>query len=237
MTMTVNLKDAVVEALIAVGGSGTAAEVREHLKLKFGRDWKNIEAVMDDLCVESKSSFFPPEDRVLRNLGQGKYCLKELEVSEPRITQSFSLEPARAVSDEVNTSFEAIVTSYAAKLMELLDQPEYRFCDANAQQVPEMPGVYMIYDNSSKKQVIYVRRSRNLRRRLIGDHRKGNVEGSFFRKSLGRSLNLKDEKEISDYVIRNCSLKFLVVSSFLEAIRLEHFATAILAPTLNTNLI
>jgi len=82
MNPVFNLKDAVVEALTSLGGSGTASDVREYIKSKYGKDWKDIEKVMDDLCQESASSFFLPEDRVLTKIGQGKYSLKEAGVPE-----------------------------------------------------------------------------------------------------------------------------------------------------------
>ncbi len=82
MSPVFNLKDAVVEALTTLGGSGTASEVREYIKSKYGKDWKDIGKVMDDLCQESTSSFFLPEDRVLTKIGQGKYSLKETGVPE-----------------------------------------------------------------------------------------------------------------------------------------------------------
>lgn len=59
MVPVFNLKDSIVEALNALGGSGAATEVRDYIKSKYGKDWRDIE-VMDDLCQESESSFFPP---------------------------------------------------------------------------------------------------------------------------------------------------------------------------------
>jgi hypothetical protein len=82
MVPVFNLRDSIVEALSALGGSGTATKVREYIKSKYGKDWRNIEKVMDDLCQESESSFFLPEDRVLTKIGQGKYALKETVVPE-----------------------------------------------------------------------------------------------------------------------------------------------------------
>jgi hypothetical protein len=90
-----NLKEAIVEALIALGGSGSASEVRQYIKSKHGKDWKDIEKVMDDLCQESTSSFFLPEDRVLTKTGQGKYALKETVVPELPET---NVESTKAVS-------------------------------------------------------------------------------------------------------------------------------------------
>ena len=90
-----NLKEAIVEALTALGGSGSASDVRQYIKSKYAKDWKDINKVMDDLCQESISSFFLPEDRVLTKTGQGKYALKETVVPELPETNA---ESTKAVS-------------------------------------------------------------------------------------------------------------------------------------------
>jgi excinuclease UvrABC nuclease subunit len=119
--------------------------------------------------------------------------------------------------------------------LQILNQPAYRFSEASSQQVPAAPGVYMIHDNSLK-QIIYAGRSRNLRIRLLQQHKRGNIKGSQFRKALGQKHNLIAEERISDYITSNCSFQLLVVENFEERVRLEHFITAILAPVLNTEL-
>jgi hypothetical protein len=90
-----NLKDSIVEALNALGGTATATEVRAYVKSKYGRDWKDIKRVMDDLCQESASSFFLPEDRVLTKIRQGKYSLRDISVPEP----SKDMESIRTLPD------------------------------------------------------------------------------------------------------------------------------------------
>jgi hypothetical protein len=82
MSPVLNLKEIIVEALTALGGSGSVSEVKHYLKLKYGREWKHIETVMADLSEGSQSSFFLPEDRVLRRIGPGKYALKTQGSSE-----------------------------------------------------------------------------------------------------------------------------------------------------------
>jgi hypothetical protein len=88
-----NLKDSIVEALNALGGSGTATQVRDYLKSQYGKDWKDIEKVMDDLCQESNSSFFLPEDRVLTKIGRGKYALRTTTSPELSEITEESKEP------------------------------------------------------------------------------------------------------------------------------------------------
>jgi len=127
------------------------------------------------------------------------------------------------------------MSQYLVKLKELLDRPKYSFSDASTRNVPREAGVYIIYDNRLKT-ITYIGRTRNLMRRLLRDHRGGNIEGSQFRKALGRRFALKSEAEITQYILENCSFQFMVIKEFEETIRLEHFATAILAPVLNVRL-
>ena len=94
MSPVFNLKEAIVEALTILGGSGTTADVREYVKSKYGKDWKDIGKIMDDLCQESKSPFFLPQDRVLTKIGKDKYSLKEMAVTE--LTET-SVESSKAV--------------------------------------------------------------------------------------------------------------------------------------------
>ena len=131
--------------------------------------------------------------------------------------------------------FEDIITSYSKKLRQILNQPIYKFATVTSRRVPKESGVYLI-NNDSSKQIIYAGRSKNLRTRLLQQHRKGNVRGSQFRKALGQKHNLSSETDISAYIRDNCSFQFLPAESFEEMVRLEHFVTAILAPVLNTEL-
>jgi hypothetical protein len=101
-----NLKDSIVEGLTALGGSATSSEVRNYIKSKYGKDWKDIETIMDDLCIESESSFFPPEDRVLNRIGQGKYSLKTATVPElPETESSSQSEESSIIEGQIVFSF------------------------------------------------------------------------------------------------------------------------------------
>lgn len=86
------------------------------------------------------------------------------------------------------------------------------------------------------KEIIYIGRTRNLRRRLLQNHKRGNVEGSQFRKALGINFALKSEAEITRYILENCSFQFMAINDFEEIVRLEHFATAVIGPILNVKL-
>jgi excinuclease UvrABC nuclease subunit len=136
---------------------------------------------------------------------------------------------------EFGEMYEAVVAEYLERLKIVLDQPPRNFVDDSSDDVPKKPGVYTISDETSH-QIIYAGRTKNLRRRLLGDHRRGNIRGSQFRKALAQSLGTESEKEIRKYIETNCSFRFLVVENFEETVRLEHFLIAVTAPVLNVQL-
>jgi hypothetical protein len=81
MTNASNLKDAVVEALTSLGGSGSISEVRSYVNSKYPKKWKDVSTTMADLCPESTSSTYPQKDRVLERIGRGKYRLRKRKPS------------------------------------------------------------------------------------------------------------------------------------------------------------
>lgn len=130
--------------------------------------------------------------------------------------------------------YESIVDLYLGKMKELLAGPKHKF-SGFSEEVSKGSGVYAVYDNKSDR-ILYIGRTGNLRRRLLGDHKRGNVEGSHFRKALGRRFTLRSEDEISSYITENCSFQFIEINEFEEMVRLEHFTTSIIAPILNIKL-
>jgi excinuclease UvrABC nuclease subunit len=131
--------------------------------------------------------------------------------------------------------YESVVSHYLELLKKLLAGPSHRFSDASSRDVPKAPGVYVIYDKRMNG-VIYSGRTKNLKRRLLSDHRRGNVRGSQFRKALGRNFGLSSEDEITSYILKNCSFQFMGFEEFEEIVRLEHFVIAVLGPILNVRL-
>lgn len=123
------------------------------------------------------------------------------------------------------------IARYRDELDHLLDGGIYEFAESKREDITEASGVYVIYDKVSG-QILYIGESGNLRRRLFGNHRSGN-RSSVFRSVLSRWEKLEDEKKIDEYIIQNCSFQVLLVSDKLERKRFEHFAIAVLSPTLN----
>jgi len=128
--------------------------------------------------------------------------------------------------------------SRANVLMELLRQllhgEIYEFSSAKSSDVPEEPGVYLIREKKDGGlTVVYVGRTRNLRRRILTNHRSGNRRASIFRRKLSKHRYLKNEKEISEYIRAKCYFQFLVLKEEGERNSLEHFAISLLNPELN----
>jgi excinuclease UvrABC nuclease subunit len=137
--------------------------------------------------------------------------------------------------EEACSLYHDIVSQYVAMMNKLLTESRYNFSEVSSKDVPKEQGVYVIYDKKAKA-IIYAGRTKNLRRRLLGDHKRGNVEGSQFRRALKENFALRSESEITSYILENCSFQFLAIKEFEEMVRLEHFTTAILAPILNVKL-
>jgi hypothetical protein len=131
--------------------------------------------------------------------------------------------------------YEDTVADYLELMKTLLARSSHDFSTATSINVPKKPGVYIIHDKKIDA-IIYVGRTGDLRRRLLGDHKRGNIEGSQFRKALMQHLSLESESEVSKYVLASCSFQFIPIEDFEKTVRLEHFTTAILGPILNIRL-
>ena len=119
-------------------------------------------------------------------------------------------------------------------LKQLLHGKIYGFSSAKPSDVPEEPGVYLISETKDDGlTVIYIGQTRNLRRRILTNHRSGNRRASTFRRKLSKYRNLKTEEEISEYIRAKCSFQFLVLREDLKRNSLEHFAISLLNPELN----
>jgi len=126
---------------------------------------------------------------------------------------------------------EANIAKHKEKLNKLLSGDAYLF-SSERKQITEDAGVYIIYDKTEGK-VLYVGESDNLRRRLFTDHKSGNRRGSAFRRAISKWKDIDNETVIRQCIVQNFSFRVLPISDKLERKRLEHFAIAVLAPTLN----
>ncbi|MEM2939850.1 MAG: GIY-YIG nuclease family protein [Candidatus Bathyarchaeia archaeon] len=112
--------------------------------------------------------------------------------------------------------YEDVALEYVGKIKDLLLGEPFSFRDLGSANLRDKPGVYVIFNE--RNEVIYVGRTRNLRRRLLHDHRRGNVRGSQFRKALMQNYGLKNEDEISNYIDQKCTFKFKEIEEPIERI-------------------
>lgn len=134
--------------------------------------------------------------------------------------------------DKLNTSepaneVQARINFLMKYVNQLRSKPKMRFDSRN---VPEEKGLYAIYDENDD--LIYVGRTSNLKRRILGNHRSGNVRGSAFRRALMREKGFETERELSEYIRGNCAFQYLPLDEELLAV--EHFVIAVLIPKLNS---
>lgn len=129
---------------------------------------------------------------------------------------------------DVEAVLQERATTLMASLRHLLSAAPFSFVNAD---IPERPGIYVIHDGAG--QAYYVGQSRNLRRRLLIDHRKGNGKSNIFRRKLAHLEHLDSEPAVTSYIVEKCSIRFLELDSEGDRLELEHFATALLSPVLN----
>ena len=134
------------------------------------------------------------------------------------------------------------VETLLEKLTELSKKPAQSFRTAERNHVPEQNGVYVIFEAD---RCIYVGRSRNLRRRLLGDHRVGG--NSQFRYDVGlyRGLvpthepkdayrtNQEYKEDITGYVWSRCSFVFSAIEPSQRTSEFENIARWALQPEFN----
>jgi excinuclease UvrABC nuclease subunit len=125
-------------------------------------------------------------------------------------------------------ALEQRASALMASLRRLMSARPFTFTSV---EVPERPGIYVIYDGGGHP--CYVGQSRNLRRRLLVDHHKGNGKSSIFRRKLALIKRFESELAVTFYIREECAFRFLELESERERRELEHFATALLSPVLN----
>src|SRR3989344_6704954 len=92
----------------------------------------------------------------------------------------------------------------------------------NEKDVPRYAGVYVIY---SKNKPLYVGRSINLYRRFVHQHlsKRNDVAASSFRMHLLMSKRVAAYKESRQWILKNCTVKFVKTDNYDVAVLLEAF--------------
>ncbi len=124
--------------------------------------------------------------------------------------------------------FKKRIEKYLSQLESLLNSTPHFFSSVQRKEISNKKGIYAIFEHNSD--LLYIGISQNLRRRLFSEHVGGDKIGSAFRKSLSKFYNLGSEKKITEYIIKNCSFKYMELEN---PNHLEHFLISVLKPRLN----
>ena len=107
---------------------------------------------------------------------------------------------------------------------QLLKSAPLYFRDLTPSDLPEkMPGVYAIFDEDHHE-VLYVGRTKNLRRRLYTNHLHGPKANTRLKKYLvddELQTSVKDMAEAKQYLKDHCYVKYLVEEDTLRRGRIE----------------
>jgi len=197
------------------------------------REWKDgVKVTIEPLPEGSSVKELRRAERDMNEMGpevkkEAEKYFEKLEREADRDEEKYR--------EYMRTRVMMLISQLIDVMNELMMKERYDFAYDSSSEIPNEAGVYAIYDKKLDAP-IYIGRTRNLKRRLLRDHKSGNIRGSQFRKALGQTFDFKSEAEITCHILDNCSFAFIVVKDFEEMVRLEHFATAVLAPFLNLKL-
>ena len=128
----------------------------------------------------------------------------------------------------IKEDWDKTIGAYKKQLEELLRAEPHDFKAIKKREIPSVSGVYVIFGKAGD--LLYVGQSKRLRGRLIDDHLQNDKIGSAFRRNLSECYDLGTEKEINQYILNNCSFKYVELE---KPKLLEHFAISLLKPKLN----
>jgi hypothetical protein len=123
---------------------------------------------------------------------------------------------------------------YKSQLSELLDAPVVEFGTGGTTELPRSGGVYRISERSAgAMRTIYVGKSKNLKRRIHGDHLLGDRVTSTLKRKLIRETSCENEADVKQYLKDKCVVQFVEIDDVAARTGFEHFAVAILRPAFN----
>ena len=145
-----------------------------------------------------------------------------------------------SVSDRCARFFLLVGSS---RLDQLGFSPPCSFRDSDWEAVPDVPGVYVVFDGD---EVVYIgmagRNGKGSLRRRLADHASGQVVNMFVQYLLfDRILPLPEPPRSPSeakarsraYILQNCAFRFLPVNNRLGALRMERQLKRDLQPTFN----
>lgn len=121
-------------------------------------------------------------------------------------------------------NIEKNISKIAPIVKQLLSQEPLYFVNLTPSDIPEdISGVYAIFDDKSGE-VLYVGRTKNLRRRLYTNHLHGSEATARLKKYLVEDEALKQISNIDEakeYLKKNCYVKYIIEDDTLQRGKIE----------------
>lgn len=129
---------------------------------------------------------------------------------------------------------DTIIEEYKSQLSELLAAPVVEFGTGGTTELPRSGGVYRICERSARAtRTIYVGKSKNLKRRIHGDHLIGDRVSSTLKRKLIRETSCESEVDVKQYLKDKCVVQCVEIDDGAARTGFEHFAVAVLRPAFN----
>ena len=129
---------------------------------------------------------------------------------------------------------QSIIDEYKSLIDNLLDSKKISFDDNLSARLLKEPGVYIIWEIDSDKEIaIYVGKTKNIKRRIKDDHYRGDRVASTLKRKLINNTEYKDEKDVMRYLSNKCYIQFLILEDANLRSRFEHFVISVLSPLWN----
>ena len=126
------------------------------------------------------------------------------------------------------------LVQYRGLLADLMSAEFVDFASGTTKSLPRTGGVYRVCKRGqSGIATIYVGKSKNLRRRVHGDHLLGDRVASTLKRKLIRDTPCEDEADVKQFLTDNCCVQYIEIEEERERTWFEHFAVAMLRPPCN----
>ncbi|MBK5226376.1 MAG: GIY-YIG nuclease family protein [Thermoleophilia bacterium] len=117
--------------------------------------------------------------------------------------------------------FKTVINKMEKYYVQICKSSRIELTPENIQTVlsPES-GVYIFYE---EKHPIYVGRAMNIRNRILQQHlsKRDTVSSSSFRMHLRDSGRVKEYKDIREYFLEHCALKFIKIDNYDDSLLLK----------------
>lgn len=130
--------------------------------------------------------------------------------------------------------WDDVIREYLAVLDELVTSEELSFAGNLHGGLPTRGGVYRIVKSGDDSRgTLYVGMAKNLQDRIYYNLLMGDKGAHTLRKKLMERRVCSNEKDVKNYLKKNCVCQYRIIDRERERCLFEHFAISILKPEFN----